>query len=61
MPVKQIQDLDWKKENLGKENTELDAKTDTKNRTGTTLRSSKKKQTVNEIKEKVEANPNKNK
>ena len=56
MPVKQIPDLDWKKENLGKENTELDAKTETKNRTGTTLRSSKKKQTVNEIKETVEAN-----
>ena len=26
MPLKQIPDLNWKKENLGKENTELDAK-----------------------------------
>ena len=61
MPVKQIPDLNWKKENLGKENTVLDTKTETENRTGPTLRSSKKKQTVNEIKEKVEATPNKNK
>ena len=62
MPVKQIPDLNWKKENLGKENTELDAKTETENRTGPTLRSSKsKKQTVNEIKDIVEATPNKNK
>ena len=61
MPVKQIPDLNWKKENLGKENTELDAKTETENRTGRTLRSSKKNQTVNEIKEKVEATSNKSK
>ena len=51
MPVKQIPDLNWEKENLGKENTELNAKTETENRTGPTLRSSKRKQTVNEIKE----------
>ena len=61
MPVKQIPDLNWEKENLGKENTELDTKTKTENRTGPTLRSSKRNQTVNEIKEKVEATPNKNK
>ena len=61
MPVKQIPDLNWKKENLGKENTELNTKTETQNRTGPTLRSSKKNQTVNEIREKVEAIPNKNK
>ena len=58
MPVKQIPDLNWEKENLGKENTELDAKAEIENRTGPTLRSSKN---VNEIKEKVEATPNKNK
>ena len=34
MPLKQIPDLNWKKESLGKENTELDAKTKTENRTG---------------------------
>ena len=59
MPVKQIPDLNWKRENIGKENTELDAKTEIENRIGPTLRSSKKN--VNEIKEKVEATPNKNK
>ena len=61
MPVKQIPDLNWEKENLGKENTELDTKTKTENRTGPTLRSSKRNQTVNKIKENVEATPNKNK
>ena len=59
MPVKQIPDLNWEKENLGKENTELNAKTE--NRTGPTLRSSKRKQTVNEIKERVEAASNNDK
>ena len=61
MPVKQIPDLNWEKENLGKENTELNAKTKTENKTGPTLRSSQRKQAVNEIKERVEAPPNKNK
>ena len=61
IPVKQIPDLNWEKENLGKENTELDTKTKTENRTGPTLRSNKRNQTVNEIKGKVEATPNKNK
>ena len=61
MQVKQIPDLNWKKENLGKEYTELDAKAETENRTGPTLKSSKKKQTVNEIKERVEAASNKDK
>ena len=59
MPVKQIPDLNWKKENLGKENIELVAKTETENRTGPTQRTSKKNQTVNKIKEKVEATPTK--
>ena len=61
MPVKQIRDLNWEKENLGKIKTELNAKTETENRTGPTLRSSKRKQTVNEIKERVEAASNKDK
>ena len=61
MPVKQIPDLKWEKENLEKENTELNARMETENNTGPTLRSSKKNQTVNKIKEKVEATPNKNK
>ena len=60
MPVKHIPDLNWEKENLRKENTELNTKTETEteNRTGPTLRSSKRKQTVNEIKERVEAASN---
>ena len=61
MPVKQIPDLNWKKENIEKENTEQSAGKETENRTGPTLRSSKRKQTVNEIKERVEAAPNKDK
>ena len=61
MPVKEIPDLNWEKENREKENTEQNARKETENRTGPTLRSSKKNQTVNEIKEKVEATPNKNK
>ena len=61
MPVKQIPDLNWKKENIEKENTEQSAGKETENRTGPTLRSSKRKQTVEEIKEQVEAAPNKDK
>ena len=56
MPVKQIPDLNWEKEN-----TEQSTRKETDNRTGPTLRSSKRKQAVNEIKERVEAAPNKNK
>ena len=48
MPVKQIPDLNWEKENIEKEQN---ARNETENRTGPTLRSSKRKQTVNEIKE----------
>ena len=51
MPVKQIPDLNWEKENIEKENTEQSAGKKTENRTGPTLRSSKRKQAVNEIKE----------
>ena len=61
MPVKQIPDLNWKRENLGKENTGQNARKETENRTGPTLRSSKKKQTVNEIREPVETASNKDK
>ena len=61
MPVKQISDLNWEKKNLGKENTELNTKTATENRTSPTLRSSKRKQTVNEIKERVNEASNKDK
>ena len=55
MPVKQIPDLNWKKENIDKENTDQSTIKETENRTGPTLRSSKKKQTVNEINKRVEA------
>ena len=51
MPVKQIPDLNWEKENIEKENTEQSERKETENRTGPTLRSSKRKQAVNEIKE----------
>ena len=61
MPVKQITDLSWEKENIGKKNTEQSAGKETENRTGPTLRSSKRKQTVNEMKERVEAATNKDK
>ena len=58
MPVKQIPDLNWEKENIEKEQN---TGNETENRTGPTLRSSKRKQTVNEIKEQVEAASNKGK
>ena len=56
MPVKQIPDLNWEKEN-----TEHNTRNETEKRTGPTLRSSKRKQTVNEVKEQVEAASNKDK
>ena len=61
MPVKQIPDLNWEKENILKNKTEQSAIKETENRTGPTLKSSKKKQTVNEIKERVETAPNRDK
>ena len=61
MPVKQIPDLNSEKEHTEKENTELNTRNETEKRTGSTLRSSKKKQTVNEVKERVEAASNKDK
>ena len=61
MPVKQIPDLKWEKENTEEQNTEQNAGNETEKRTGPTLRSSKKKQTVNEVKEQLEAASNKDK
>ena len=61
MPVKQIPDLKSEKENTEEQNTEQNARNKTEKRTGPTLRSSKNKQTVNEIKEQVEAVTNKGK
>ena len=43
------------KENTEQQNTEQNARNETEKRTGPTLRSSKNKQTVNEVKEQVEA------
>ena len=56
MPVKQIPDLEWEKEN-----TEQNTGKEEEKGTGPTLRSSKKKQTINEVKEQVEAVTNKGK
>ena len=61
MPVKQILDLNWEKENTEKEKTEQSARKEGENRTGPTLRSSKRKQTINEIKEQKEADSKKDK
>ena len=61
MPAKQIQDLEWEKENMEQQNTEQNARNETEKRTGPTLRSSKNKQTVNEVKEQVKAVINKGK
>ena len=55
MLVKQIQYLEWEKENIKQQNTAQNARNETKKRTGPMLRSSKNKQTVNEVKEQVEA------
>ena len=56
MPVKQIPNLNWEKKN-----TEQNARNETQKRTGPTLRNSNKKQTINEVKEQVEAATNKGK
>ena len=58
IPVKQIPDLNWEKENIEKEQN---TRNEIENRTGPTLRSSYRKQAVNEIKEQIEAAPNKDK
>ena len=55
MSVKQIPDLEWEKENTKQQNIEQKPRNETEKRTGPTLRSSKNKQTVNEVKEQVEA------
>ena len=59
MPVKQIPDLEWEKENTEEQYTKQNAINETEKGTGPTLRSSKNKQTVNEVKELVEAVTNK--
>ena len=56
MPVKQIPDFNWEKEK-----TEQSARKEVENTTGPSLRSSKRKQTVNEIKKQKEADSNKDK
>ena len=61
MPVKQIPDLEWEKENTEEQITKQNTKNETEKGTGPTLRSSKNKQTVNEVKEQVEAVTNKGK
>ena len=61
MPVKQIPDLEWEKENTEEQNTKQNTRNEKEKGTGPTLRSSKKKQTVNEVKEQVEAVTNKGK
>ena len=61
MPVRQIPDLEWEKGKTEQQNTEQERGNETEKRTGPTLRSSKNKQTVNEIKEQVEAVTNKGK
>ena len=61
MPVKQIPDLKWEKENTEGQNTEQNTRNETEKGIGPTLRSSKRKQTVNEVKEQVEAVTNKDK
>ena len=55
IPVKQIPDLEWEKENTKQQNIEQNPGNETEKRTGPTLRSSKNKQTANEVKEQVEA------
>ena len=51
MPVKQIPDLEWEKESMEQQNS----RSESVKKTGPTLRSSKNKQTINEVKEEVEA------
>ena len=55
MPLKQIPDLEWEKENTEQQNTEQNSRSKSVKKTGPTLRSSKNKQTINEVNEQVEA------
>ena len=61
MPVKQIPNLEWEKEKAGQTKTEQNLKSSPEERTGPTLRSSKHKQELNEVKEQGETAPIKNK
>ena len=51
IPVKQIPNLEWEKEETEPQKTEKNSKSNTEGRTRPNLRSSKNKQTLNEIKE----------
>ena len=55
MPVKQIPDLEWEKANREQQNTEENSRSEPIKKTGPTLRSSKNKKKINEVKEQVEA------
>ena len=61
MPVKQIPNLEWEKENTEEQNTKQNTRNEKEKGTGPMLRSSKNKQTVNKVKEQVEAVTNKGK
>ena len=61
MPIKQILDLEWEKGNTEEQKTKQNTRNEKEKGTGPTLRSSKKKQTINEVKEQVEAVTNKGK
>ena len=61
MPIKQIPNLEWEKEETEPQKTEKNSKSNTEGRIGPTLRSSKNKQTLNEIKEQVETIPTRDK
>ena len=54
MPVKQNPNLEWEKEKTVPTKTEQNSKSATKERTGPTLRSSKHKDELNEVKEQGE-------
>ena len=57
MPVKQIPDLEWEKENTEQQKIEQNSRNETEKRTGPNLRSSKNKETVNEVKDKLKQSP----
>ena len=61
MPIKQIPDLEWEKENTEEQNTKQNIGNEKENGTGPTLRSSKKKHIIKEVKEQVKAVTNKGK
>ena len=46
MPIKQVPDLEWEKENTEEQNTKQNTRNEKEKGTGPTLRSSKKKQSM---------------